>query len=150
MDKFNQEQITAIYETATNLLKISHHLREKDILAEIGTEVTLLADKTLKVIESMGIVEISAPENTPFMQDKKSPDHECVCGQCDPSEKDLCHGHTNPPENSEVMCNGHNAMGPDAGPVQDNVTSFPSGNSNPDIDNEIQNLLNKVKGQIND
>lgn len=153
--KMTQADIKIVFETAKTLLELSYKLRDADILPEIGKKITMLADETLKVVEDENkepeelFLKINAEYAMPEMpkQDGLCNPGECQC--CD-DERNKCHGHseapTITPENPEMACNGHNAMGPDAGEM--NVMDFPTGNSSPDIDNEINSLLNKVRGQI--
>jgi hypothetical protein len=148
--KMTQEDIKIVFETAKTLLELSYKLREVDLLPELGKEITMLADKTLKVVEEtpIDLVDVSVMD--------LGGNSECMCkpGECQScdDQRNQCHGHTEQPEqpeDPETMCNGHNAMGPGGGqPENQIVMDFPTGNSNPDIDNEINNLLNKVRGQI--
>ncbi len=126
MDIYTEDQKLAIYKSAEGLLRISYSFREMDILPEIGKEAALLADKALKSLE--------VPEKTVEFQAEPSFNKECFCGAEDCQTDN---------------CNGHNAMQPE-NKIEENVTNFPmSSNSSPEIDAEINNLINKIKGQMN-
>ena len=86
MDKLTQEQMAAIYQTASNLLKISHHLGEKGLLPDIGLEVTKLADRTLKIFEQ----ESSEPVFEKSIMVEEAPAQECFMPETNLKEDGMC------------------------------------------------------------